>query len=236
MGNESSGIEARVVGKWGELYHDPLTGKQKARLTADGKRALADWLVEHPRPISLLVRVYPSMYQYCLGRGMTHDVIESACYEGMAKGFIRFQEGRSAKIESCLPWAIRGAVADLIRRDARRREVQISHEWNGQETDYGSLEPFAPDEHHHHDNAVDVSAILNRSKVTDRERKVLTGRAMGVSCKDVGKLVRLSHTRVQHIEALALTRIRRIYGIPKQPPKKRKKRTKKKHKNRRRTA
>lgn len=209
----SKSILPRVVGKYGEWFLCPKTGEQKVRLTAEGKVKLAELMRKHPHPIALLRTAWPSMLTLCRKHRITDEEIDSACMEGMVKGFIRYRE-TGVKIETVLAWSLRGAIADLIRRREREKESCVSDHWETSADNGISLEPRAPDKPDELDLADQLRRLLSRARLTTREASILVAKVQGgETLVSIGEQHRISKERARQIVERALRKIRRASGI-----------------------
>lgn len=101
----------------------------------------------------------------------------------------------------------------------RRLDLPISHDTP---TTYGDLladdTPSPEDCAAECERAAELSALMRRAKLTERERRVLRLRSLDVSLEDIGTELSLTRERVRQIEQTALERLRRAAGVDADAP------------------
>jgi RNA polymerase sigma factor (sigma-70 family) len=181
-------------------------------LTEEGRKVLGEWMVKYPHPIQLLVAAWPALFSRAIDAKLTEEEIDSACWEGIARTFVRFNPER-ASLKTAAAWGVRGAVCDAIRAvEYRKKEYGFSHRWcvhtNKQGDTWSSDEPEMPVEESDLDKREYVQALIDLADLSEREEEVLRLRFWsGWSLQEIATGYSISKERVRQVEAAALEKL-----------------------------
>jgi RNA polymerase sigma factor (sigma-70 family) len=211
-----TGQNGPVHGPYAEAWFDEANQVHRVRLTAEGRRKVADYLDQYPHPVALLISTWPSAYRAARAARLSDEEIDSACLEGVALAFARFDPSRGASISTAIVWGIRASLGHSVRQ-ARRASAFVelkagSEGWNAEERTALSAvhASFAA--------ANEVTHYLAISQLTPRERSALSlrfGLAEGKPLNNtaIAAMLGLSSERIRQLHEKAIRKIRQTLGL-----------------------
>ena len=228
-----------VHGPYAEAWFDEIDLVHRVRLTAEGRRKVADYLNRYPQPINLLISSWPGLFRAARAAKLTSEEINALCLEGVAQAFVRFDPRRGAAIGTAIAWGVRASVGEAVKRARRAASLHsaASMSLDNRATALGvnasarietlttaaiaarGLQPTANDERTVQAEQIEeVNHHLTRSNLTKNERSVLVfhfGLAGTIPRENaaIAQSLGISVERVRQIHEKAIRKIRTAIGL-----------------------
>lgn len=209
-------------GPYAEAWFDESDQVHRIRLTAEGRRKVADYLSQYPNPIALLISAWPAAYRAARIARLSDEEINSLCLEGVAMAFARYDPTRGASIGTAIVWGIRATIGNAVRHARRALSLLlvpspsalVVREKNGAK----GFNVFTDDEGRRTEDEQEVAHCLGLANLSSKESSVLTLR-FGLSGNPpltnmaVALAMGLSTERVRQLQEKAIRKIRRALGL-----------------------
>ena len=170
--------EGPVHGPYADVSQGP-DGHWRIRLNEEGRRHLAEFLTIYPKPVKLLIGVWPRIYKTAITAGISHEEIESTCYEGLVLSVIRWNPDRpnklgcKIKLSTVAAWGMRASLVDLLRRENKHSSLRfVSHLMESSDEHHLQFDPPAPSELPP-GHTTDIEKLSRRAELTPQERTIL---------------------------------------------------------------
>lgn len=108
-------------------------GRWDIRLTAEGRRFVANWTAERGSGVGLLRRAYGGTYSTAVSLGLSDEELESLCFEATVQA-TRVYDPSVGGFSTILGYWIVNMVKGQIRRQGRVRFHERSYEVEGDES------------------------------------------------------------------------------------------------------
>ncbi len=210
----------------GSAFRVPLGpySTRDAKLTAEGQRAVADWLALYPEPVKLLMKKHRKLAMAAV-EILGDEEVDSLCRAGAARAALTFDPGRGFKFATYAGPYLRSFVGSALAADPDRKSarygvgVHSAIRCGGGGETYSAFDSLPAREPEGGIGERDghlgerVAEVLRR-KLTDRERDVVT-RRFGLdggpihTLADLAHLHGLSKERIRQIQIAALAKVRR---------------------------
>jgi len=159
-----------VVGPYAEAWRDDETGCYRFRLNDLGRGVVADWLDRYPHPVASLKSCWPKLYRVCRDAGLNDDELDALALEGVVRAFCRFDPARGARVETVIPWGVRGAVTRAL---AGRQKAALEHPASQGGDDSWDCYEQTPDRSPRPGAALELWDAIGSAGLSRRQRQVL---------------------------------------------------------------
>ena len=206
------------------------------RLTRSRRRLVEGWMGRYPKPVALVVRMWPGLWRACRAAKMTPGEVESAALAGVCKAARKFREDGGASFDTYAALWVRAAVGlDLHNSEMARAGRHGGLVYHFSQKEYRDRRRAdghrTPRPHDVADPAAEAEAweraeareARDRARalladLPDRLREVLTMRlgldgGPPLKLADVGERLGVTRERARQLEAAGLARCRRAAGV-----------------------